>query len=155
METDPGHALSAEIVALQADDLPALGELLTGSGLPADDCAGPQNQFFGIFENRRLVAAGGLEAAGSYCLLRSLVVAPRHRGRGLARAITGHLLVEARARQRTAVYLLTETAAAYFENFGFCKVSRAAVPAAIAATSQFVELCPDSAECLILPLAEA
>ena len=50
---------------------------------------------------------------------------------------------------------MTETAAAYFENIGFCKLPRAEVPAAIAATRQFADLCPDSAECLMLPLAES
>ncbi len=155
METEPGRALPARIVELKACDLPALEKLLTDNGLPADDCAAAGNTFFGIFENRRLVAAGGLEAAGSDCLLRSLVVTPDFRGRGLARAITGHLLAEARGRQHAAVYLLTETAAAYFENSGFRKLPRAAVPAAIAATRQFAELCPDSAECLMLPLAES
>ncbi len=153
METEPGQTSSTAIVRLKAGDLPALETLLSDSGLPADDCAGPQNRFFGIFANRILVAAGGLEAAQPYCLLRSLAVAPEYRGRGLASMISAHLLAEARARRHAAVYLLTETASAYFEKIGFCKIPRDAVPAAIAATRQFADLCPDSAECLMLPLA--
>ena len=142
------------IVRLSTDDLPALTELLLAAGLPADDCAAPQNQFFGIFEDHELLAAGGIETAGSYSLLRSLVVAPPYRGRGLARSLTDHLLARLRARRCSAVYLLTETAAAYFEKIGFEKVARDRVPAAIAATRQFADLCPDSADCLMMPLAQ-
>ncbi len=155
METEPGNPSRDYIVRLQTGDLPALCKLLTDSGLPADDCAAPQNQFFGIFDNRQLLAAGGLETADGYSLLRSLVVAPQHRGRGLARALTEFLLATTRARRCSAVFLLTETAAAFFETIGFVKIPRDQVPPAIAATRQFADLCPDSAECLMLPLTRS
>ena len=152
MATRPGSPPPGGIVGLEAGDLPLLEQLLTENGLPADDCAAPGNRFFGVFDGRRLLAAGGLETAGPYCLLRSLVVRPEQRGRGLARALTHFLLEQARREQHRSVYLLTETAARYFERFGFAAVPRGEVPAPIAATRQFAELCPDSADCMMLPL---
>jgi len=140
------------IVWLSADRLNQLETLLSANGLPLEDVVEQAEIFCGVFDGENLVAAGGLEAAGNDCLLRSVVVKSSYRGQGLARAITEFLLRQARSQGRSAVYLLTETAAQYFENLGFRQVSRAQVPAAIARTRQFSSLCPDGASCLMTKL---
>ena len=140
------------IVRLPPGELQQLEQLLHAGGLPSDDIAAQVRNFYAVFDARRLVAAGGLEPAEDYALLRSLVVDPAYRGRGLARQLCDFLLRRARRRQCRAVYLLTETAPAYFERLGFESVARTGVPAAIAATRQFESLCPDSASCLMLEL---
>ena len=140
------------ILRLQSDHVPQLEKLLVSNNLPSEDCAAQPGIFYGVFENDRLVAAGGLEAAQNFCLLRSLVVHPDYRGRGLARSLAEFLIREAEAAGRAAIYLLTETAAAYFENMGFSHVARDEVPGAVARTRQFSSLCPDSASCLRLNL---
>ena len=118
------------------------------NGLPDDDCAEQAGSFVGVFDGPKLVAAGGLEAAGDCALLRSVVVDRAYRSRGLARRITLHLLERAAQENYRAVYLLTESAAQYFESLGFSRVERAGVPQAVAATRQFAALCPDSAVCM-------
>jgi len=143
------------IVWLQTGYLDQLEALLIGNGLPAEDCALPENLFCGIFDQDELIAAGGLQAAADYSLLRSIVVKPHYRDRGLARSISEFLLERARSQGYVAIYLLTETAAGYFDNLGFEHVTRASVPAAIAATQQFSSLCPDSASCLMMDLSPA
>ena len=153
METEAENSAFDDIVRLQADDLPKLRAMLVDNALPADDCEAPGNEFFGIFDDAELIAAGGLESAGDDCLLRSLVVKPGYRNRGLAQRLTTFLLARARAQDYAAVYLLTETAADYFSRLGFTPTARDRVPPAIAATRQFAQLCPDSAVCLTLPLA--
>lgn len=140
------------IVWLQAEHLNQLEALLNSNGLPAEDCAEQEDIFCGIFEHDELIAAGGLESADNYSLLRSIVVKPCYRGRGLAPAIAEFLLEQAQLQGRAAVYLLTENAAEYFENLGFSRVARAQVPDAIASTRQFSSLCPDSATCLMTEL---
>ncbi len=140
------------IVRLRPEHLNQLEALLAGNDLPAEDCAEQGDNFYGIFDQDELIAAGGLEAAADYSLLRSIVVKPHYRGRGLGRAIAEFLLEQARSQGRVAVYLLTETAAEYFEKMGFSHVARAHVPAAIASTRQFSSLCPDSASCLMTDL---
>ena len=141
------------ITSLPPDRLPQLEALLSASGLPADDCAEQAEIFYALIDDGQLVAAGGLEKAGEYALLRSLVVHPDYRARGLARVLCEFLLRRAREQKMTAVYLLTETATAYFENLGFKQVERLQVPVEIQRTRQFSLLCPDSAACLVRELA--
>lgn len=141
------------LVKLQAAHLGQLEALLDADALPTDDCAEQAGNFYGIFDQDRLVAAGGLEPADGCFLLRSVIVAPAYRGRGLARGITEFLLERARSGGGRRVYLLTETAAGYFSRLGFESVARDSVPAAIAQTRQFASLCPDSAHCMAIDCA--
>jgi amino-acid N-acetyltransferase len=140
------------IVELQVADLAQLEALLRFNHLPAEDCAGKANLFYGIFEAQELIAAGGLEVAADDALLRSVVVHERLRSRGLAGSICEHLIARALSDRRKAIYLLTETAESYFEKLGFEQITRSQVPVAIAATPQFTSLCPDSASCLKMSL---
>ncbi len=149
IDSHPRGWLTGPIVGLPRDCLPRLEILLTANGLPADDCAEQLAAFHAIFDDGRLVAAGGLETAGEFALLRSVVVHPEYRRRGLAARMTEFLLQLAREQEIKAVYLLTETAADYFEQRGFNRVDRASAPAEISATRQFEALCPDSAICLM------
>lgn len=145
----------ADVVTLRFADLAQLEALLRANHLPADDCGEQASIFCAIYQDDELIAAGGLEPAGEYALLRSIVVRADHRGKGLARTITEYLLGRAEAEGRAAVYLLTETAADYFARLGFTDVARAGVPPAIIRTRQFASLCPDSASCLFQPLPRA
>ena len=140
------------IVKLQPADLARLRDLLHANQLPGDDCAEQLPAFFGVFERERMIAAGGLEAAGEYGLLRSIVVDPDRRGRGLGTAMTEFLLAEAERRGLRGLYLLTETAESYFSRFGFTRIARGEAPAAIAETRQFTQLCPDNASFMRLQL---
>jgi len=140
------------IVSLRVADLEQLQALLRANHLPADDCGEQASIFCAIYHAGELIAAGGVEPAGEYALLRSVVGRADHRGKGLARAITGHLLRQAAAEGRVAIYLLTETAADYFTGLGFTAIARSEVPLPITRTRQFSTLCPDSASCLCLPL---
>ena len=140
------------IVRLQATDLTPFELLLYRNGLPHDDCSAKISSFSGIFDSTRLVAAGGLEVAGGDGLLRSVVVDPDYRSRGLAGSMIHHLIDNARRQHLGAVYLLTETAHSYFTRFGFARVDRHVAPEAIRQTRQFADLCPDSAVFMQLKL---
>ena len=84
------------VVRLRSEHLNQLETLLSSNALPADDCAEQGDIFCGIFDGDELIAGGGLEPAGDYSLLRSVVVKPSCRGRGLARAISEYLLKQDR-----------------------------------------------------------
>ncbi|HKJ52616.1 MAG TPA: arsenic resistance N-acetyltransferase ArsN2 [Gammaproteobacteria bacterium] len=140
------------IVRLRQEQLPQLEALLAANALPASDCAEQSENFYGIFDRDRLVAAGGLQPAGEYFLLRSLVVDPACRGRGLARLLSEFLLDRAEAEAGIAVYLLTESALEYFIRLGFETAEREQVPEAVSRTRQFASLCPDEARCLMFRL---
>ena len=141
------------IIRLRSGDLARLENLLRNNRLPSEDCAEQVHNFCGIFDEDELVAAGGLEPAANYALLRSVVVQERYRGRGLARAMAEFLINQAHSEGMKAVYLLTETAETYFEKLGFSKLDRAQVPLEITQTRQFTSLCPDTASCMVMTLS--
>jgi amino-acid N-acetyltransferase len=78
-------------------------------------------------------------------LLRSLVVSPDYRNRGLAT----RLVVELEARCRSLVvvdlFLLTTTAQDFFTRQRYQAIGRGSVPVMLRAAAEFTRLCTDSA----------
>ncbi|CUX61971.1 Acetyltransferase, N-acetylglutamate synthase [Agrobacterium deltaense Zutra 3/1] len=101
--------------------------------------------FYRFTRDGETVGFGGLESYGECALLRSVVVPVDQRGGGFGEAVTGKLLAQARDDGAKAVYLLTDTAAPFFESLGFRNIARDAAPAAILATRPAANLCPASA----------
>lgn len=126
-------------------DLQIIKELLNASKLPSDDCDEHIKHFLVIEEKGKIIGIGGLEICGTVGLVRSMVVMPEHRGKGIAKNI--YRLIENRAHGLgiNALYLLTESATDYFKNLGFIVQERSEVPASVMETKQFKELCPSSA----------
>ena len=132
-----------------AADLPAIEALLRASGLPTDGVAGALADFVVAERDGEVVGVGGLEVAGGDALLRSVAVAEAARGEGLGLRLTAHLLAEAARRRLGSVWLLTETAPAFFERFGFRRTERKLAPEALAATAEFRHCCPASAVAMV------
>lgn len=132
-----------------AEDLGDVRRLLTSEGLPANDL---ESQFPSAYVVARagaeLIAAAALERHGEVGLLRSVAVAARHRGSGLARALVEDRLRAAGAASLRRVYLLTTTAPEYFARLGFAPVSRASAPPELQRSSEFASVCPGSAICM-------
>ena len=145
--------MSETISQLSLQDLDELQNLLQSSMLPAEDCAEQADHIYALYRQGRMLAAGGLEPASPYLLLRSVVVGVDQRGQGLGERMTRFLIAQARQANCPAIYLLTETAQAYFQRFGFSAVDRDRVPFPIKQTRQFSGLCPDTAVCMVLPLS--
>ncbi|MBS1188198.1 MAG: GCN5-related N-acetyltransferase [Burkholderiaceae bacterium] len=127
--------------------------LLAGCGLPVTDISNASAiQFYGIEEHGKAVAVIGLEKLTDVGLLRSLTVAEAFRGQGLAQRLVAYVERMALDENLKAIYLLTQTAAQFFEKLGFTPLSRSEAPAAIQTSSQFSCLCPDSAALLRKPV---
>lgn len=118
---------------------------LQAAGLPIDDLEQSGRTFFRFTDQGHIVGFGGLESYGDCALLRSVVVLPDQRGRGHGEAISRQMLDQAARDGARTVYLLTESAATFFEHMGFAKIDRAAAPAVILQTRQAASLCPASA----------
>ena len=141
--------MNPAIKRLPDSEILAVKELLADQGLPTDDCQQQDNQFFGIYEQGQLIACGGVQAAGSFALLRSVAVADTFKGKSLGRKLVDFLLQHAAQSGFSKMYCLTETASHYFQSIGFEHIKRSAVPRQVAATEQFKSLCPASADCLM------
>lgn len=121
---------------------------LDAAGLPSDDVAdGPARLYIATVDDEP-VGIGGLEAYGRVGLLRSVVVDGPHRGEGLGAQLVRALEDEAAERGVEELFLLTTTAAGFFERLGYERHDRRSVPASIASTTEFADACPDSAACL-------
>jgi amino-acid N-acetyltransferase len=139
-------------VIRDAESFQAFRSLLQSAKLPADDLNFDRHLLIGFYDGREPVATGGLEVYGTYALLRSLSVKIGIRGQSLGSTITDHLVAEARTRGLKAIYLLTETAHVFFLKKGFKDIDRKQVPAEVRSSSEFSNVCPDTAICMYFDL---
>ena len=136
-------------------DLFVVQELLVLCGLPIDDCADHIDGYILAEAEEDIVAVGGLEIHGDDGLIRSIAVAPHARRRGLGTAVCLELHKRAAEAGVKKLVLLTETAGPFFGRLGFISVDRSESPATIQATRQFSEICPSSAQVMLLEIEPA
>src|SRR5262245_49087418 len=102
-------------------------------------------------DGEEIVGCVALELYGPVALLRSLAVAPSRRGDGLGRRLTGAGLELGRRAGVSAFCLLTTTAPEFFaRHFAFRPIARAAVPAPVRQSVEFVSACPETAQAMLL-----
>jgi N-acetylglutamate synthase-like GNAT family acetyltransferase len=142
--------MDAAVAEAESADLDSVLALLVQASLPT---AGVAEHFAGFLVARaggRVVGAVGLERYGADGLLRSLVVAPEWRGRGLGGALTHQLVETAGRRGVRHLFLLTETAAPFFAARGFRRIAREEAAPAIGTSVEFATACCQSAACMRL-----
>jgi amino-acid N-acetyltransferase len=100
-------------------------------------------------DHQQLVASGGLELYGTYALLRSVAVEQAQRGKKLGHQVVQDLIAKAKSLGVAELYLLTETAESFFESRGFQKIGREHAPAPILNSTEFKNVCPVSATCMV------
>ena len=134
-------------------DVLALCALLRRAGLDSEGVEGlTEHSVILAKQGTELLAGVAVQPCGGDGLLRSLVVSCDARRAGLGRDLV-HLAVErARAQGMSSIWLLTETAAAFFYQQGFVSADRGAAPEGVQASEQFRSLCPDHCDCLMLTL---
>jgi amino-acid N-acetyltransferase len=129
-----------------ADDLAPVQALLRAAQLPVDGLHEQFGSGYAVAEcDGALVGAEGVERYGDAGLLRSAVVHPDWRGRGVGDALTRNRLAWAEREGLRELWLLTTTAADYFPRFGFERASRDDAPLALLRSREFAEACPSSA----------
>jgi len=137
-----------------AADLPRIGGLLGQIGMHTEDIGDSSIQFVIAEEGENLVGAAGLEPHGEVGLLRSLVVSPSCRSRGIGGELCRQIESMAASLGVQGLYLLTETAAGYFARLGFSPVERSRAPVAIQVTRQFSDFCPATAQLLCREISD-
>jgi amino-acid N-acetyltransferase len=137
-------------------DLPAVRDLVSAAGLPLDGLAEAAVVLVADADGA-VVGAVALERHGAgpdtAFLLRSAVVAPAWRGRGVGTVLTAAAVAHVDT-VGAPVALLTETAADYFPRFGFTPVDRTALPAVLGGSAELRGACPASARALLRPTTQ-
>lgn len=127
-----------------AEDLPAAVELLEQAKLPTDDLT-PAHLALIAEDGLGLLGVIGVESYGQVALLRSLVVSPRARGKGVGRKLVAELQSAAMERGTQEFWLLTIDADDFFSTLGFIVRRREDAPVAIRDSAEFSSLCPGDA----------
>lgn len=114
------------------DDLPLIVQLLAAAGLPPEGL----DQTIGWLAvvGSSVVGHVAVELTPDAAVLRSLVVKPSHRGRGVAVSLLA--AAEFLAGKRNIV-LRTDTIGAWLERRGYQRTTLARVPASVLETTQF------------------
>lgn len=133
------------------DDLAAL---LAANDLPHRGLAEGSGEFVAGYVDGDLVCGGGVELYDADAMLRSVVVAESHRSRGYGAALCDRLETLAAEAGATDCYLLTTTAADFFDARGYEPVQRETVPDDVLASPLVAEHCPASATCMHRSLVE-
>ncbi|HSB79285.1 MAG TPA: arsenite methyltransferase [Candidatus Methylomirabilis sp.] len=117
-------------------DLPAIEALLEEATLPTY-VAPHLADFLVARHHGEVVGCAGMEAQGTSALFRSLAVSSAYRGARVGRRLYEALVEKARGKGVERAYLLTTTIASLAESWGFRRIERGEVPAAIRETTQF------------------
>jgi amino-acid N-acetyltransferase len=97
--------------------------LLQTEKLPVEDLPPTLDNFYVALKDNTIIGAIGLEQYGNYALLRSAVVSREHRNKNIASNLVDELENYGKHLGVIAMYLLTETAPAYFEKKGYQRIA--------------------------------
>ena len=140
---------SLTIQRAEPTDLDQLCILLEANGLPSRDVWKKPECFFISRVENHVVGGGGVELCGTSGLVRSVVIEESHRGRGYGAVLCDELETHAQRSGIETLYLLTTTAAPFFRKRGYEETPREETPEPIQETTEFTELCPASATCML------
>lgn len=144
-----------QIVKATEQSRDEIKSLLQSQNLPAEDLPHVLTDFYAAVDEGNLIGLIGMERYSHYGLLRSMVVHPDHRNKGIAEALVTQLEQGAKSTGITEMFLLTETADKYFSKKGYTIITRDAVPAELKSSSEFSHVCPVSAIVMKKPLQNA
>lgn len=140
------------VSAATGDDLASVLEVLRECQLPEQGVAEGLDRFLIARVAGALVGCAGLEVHGKAGLLRSVAVREAARDLGVGSELVARVVERACAEQLGELFLLTTTAAPFFERRGFCLAPRSSAPPELADSWEFRAGCPQAARCLRLPL---
>lgn len=128
---------SISIETLRAEQQDAVCQLLKSHGLPTEGLDGAHVVGLVARDGTQVIGSAAIEVYGKEGLLRSVAVAEPYRRRSVGSRLTQAALDLARQRGLFSLYLLTETAPAFFPKFGFAPLARKDVPANVQESFEF------------------
>ncbi len=148
---------NTKIEVFEKKDEREVFRLLSQAELPVKDLTHDKFKNFLIARAKdgSVVGAIGVEQYQDVGLLRSLVVHPSYREKGLGKQLVCELESYAKSKGIKNIFLLTITAADFFRKLGYEVIQRTHVPESISKTEEFKNICPVSAVCLLKNLKPA
>jgi amino-acid N-acetyltransferase len=137
--------MSHKIGPAETIDLGAVEALLRATGLPTEGLTPFLDTLLVSRSRGEIIGCAALEVYGPAALLRSVAVHPGWQGRGLGAELVERAIWLAQSRSVRDLFLLTTTAADYFERLGFGRCFRTDAPEAVRQSVEFTTLCPESA----------
>jgi len=145
---------ACHIVPADTTTLAGALALLRECQLPEEGLAEHIGTTLVAVQDEAVIGSAALEKYGDSALLRSVAVSTSHRGMGLGRRLVEAALRLARERGVRRVYLLTQTAEAFFARFFvFRPTTRDAVDTAVRQSVEFTGVCPCSACVMVLEIS--
>jgi len=123
--------------------------LLQSENLPDSDLQSNLPHFFVKTINEEIVGSIGMEQYGHSGLLRSMIVSPAFRNKGIASELVNQLTQYARDHGVRKLFLITNTAENYFQRLGFVKITRDKVETEVLQSKEFNGLCPASSSIMM------
>ena len=127
-----------------ANDYSRVCDLLQSENLPTIDLPKDLPHFFVKTDSEGIVGIVGLELYGGAALLRSMIVLPFYRNKGVASELIDELTLNAKKENVHSIFLITNTAEEFFNRKGFRKVERRNVDERVLQSQEFNGLCPAS-----------
>ncbi|MEQ9264491.1 MAG: arsenic resistance N-acetyltransferase ArsN2 [Balneolaceae bacterium] len=144
--------MSLQINVASEEDLGSIIRLLSEYDLPTQDIGDSDIEFYVVKKGRDLVACVGLEIIEDTALLRSLAIEKESAHQGIGTQLVKFILDESSVKQLKSIFLLTETAASFFTKLGFKTIERNSAPEAMQRSTEFSELCAETAVCMKIDL---
>lgn len=134
-----------ELDGASASEVQGVRAMLGAAGLPLEGHDDWLGNCLVAVHGGQVVGSGCFEHYGPHALVRSVVVHPDHRGRGLGNGMWHALAGLMAGRGVREAWLLSMGTTDYWEAQGFRTVPRGAAPSGIAGSAEFVGACPASA----------
>jgi len=131
------------IVPASQNSYTAAIALLKKNNLPTEDLD-PGKQLFVVEEGNEVIGTAAVEYDYSSALLRSLSVSEEKRGCGIGAELVSFIENYVRQQGVQTIYLLTTTAAHFFQKRGYEIIERNNVPQFIQSTREYSVLCASS-----------
>ncbi len=138
-----------KIEKAKPEDLDFIVKLLKDNDLSHEDIASKVDCLFLGHTGDGIIGIGGVEIYEDNGLLRSLVIKKPFRSKGWGKELCSNLIEYARIQGVKELYLLTLTAADFFEKLGFIRIDRETAPSPLQQTIEFMSLCPVTAVCMM------
>jgi amino-acid N-acetyltransferase len=142
-----------QIETARPSDARAVEQLLADADLPVVGVTAAFEHGVVARDGDAVVGAAAVEVFGEAGLLRSVVVESSHRGTGVGLALVNGAEAVARAAGVRELYLLTETAAAWFPRLGYQPVDRETARAVVGQSIEFSLSCAETGVALRRRLA--